>query len=157
MKLCTKILIRLLLTMPALAVLLFCLNFESRADDGRQILIAMQQSEYKSAIAETLTATLEKKQVQCEVNSLSALNRLKEDDWDAVIILHAVKMNRIKQSVKNYLKNVRDPEKVVLLTTTGSGEPWPGDLEIDTITSASKKEGVEEIAEEIMMRLPFLR
>ncbi len=118
-------------------------------DSGRKILIATQGSEYKNLMVDTLTSRLEGEDVYISVIDISGLSEIGQKDWDAEIIIHTTEGYRLPEVVKEYLGRVENPDEVLLLITSGSGEWKPEDCKVDVLTSASKVADISELANRI--------
>ncbi len=104
-----------------------------------KVLIASQGSEFKEAVVGGLTRHFEDRPVYLRVIDVSGLASIQEQDWDGLLLIHTTERSRLQSDVKKYLDRAQDLDKVVLLTTSGSGE-WATDrYDVDVITSASKR------------------
>jgi len=129
-------------------------SFEVNSPELEQkVLIASQGSGFKNALVKSLTEHLGEKQIYIKVVDVSALEGVNEDDWDAVVLIHTTEKWKLQPDVKEYLDRVKDLSKVILLTTSSSGEWKTEDYNIETITSASKMSGVKSLAAKILTRL----
>jgi hypothetical protein len=133
---------------------------DSRAEDGNRtpkVLIAYQESDFKTAVVEGLESALQERAVYCEKASVSALRRVDDSEWDAIVIVQTVKMGSANGKVKKYLDGTSDLDKVVLVTTAGSGDWSADEWGIDCITSASKMEEMGDITAYVLQRLDTIR
>ena len=103
-----------------------------------KVLIASQKSTFKESIINNLTQQLGEGKFFIEQIAVSKLSKIDRAEWDAIIILQAVKMGKINAHVKKYLDNSPSLNKTILITTYGSGVPEIGDYDIDAITCASQ-------------------
>jgi hypothetical protein len=126
------------------------------ADMGKKVLIATQGSEYKSLMVDTLTTRLKGEDVYISVIDISGLNAINQKDWDAEVIIHSTERYRLPEPVKEYLGRIENPDEVMLLITSGSGEWKPEDCKVDIITSASKVADISEIANSIVAKVDSL-
>lgn len=120
------------------------------------ILIASQDSDFKDAVVARITSTLDLLQLSYKVTDVSTLKKVDEDEWDAIVIVQTVKMGKINKHVRRYLDDALDLDKIVLVTTAGSGDPRTDAWDVDTITCASKMEELENILEQVLMRLEMI-
>jgi hypothetical protein len=125
-------------------------------DETPCIFIAYQSSDFKDALLENITSALNAQTLYYEVAGVSALNKIDEKEWDAIIIVQRVKMGKINSHVRRYLDGAQDMDKIVLVTTAGSGDPRTDAWDIDTITSASKMNELDEIVESVLSRLEMI-
>lgn len=159
-----KILKRVLIVLGSLVILMvimfgvyFLINrqgvaepFEvGSADMSKKILIASQGSNFKDLMVDTLTARLEGEDVYISVIDISKLNEINQEDWDAQIIIHTTEAYKLPDPVKEYLQEIENPEEVMLLITSGSGEWKPEACEVDILTSASKVADIPGFANSI--------
>lgn len=119
------------------------------ADMSKKILIASQGSEFKDLMVDTLTSRLKGKDVYISVIDISKLNQINQEDWDAEIIIHTTEGYRLPEPVKEYLGRIENPNEVMLLITSGSGEWKPEASEVDILTSASKVADIPGFANSI--------
>jgi hypothetical protein len=118
-----------------------------------RLLIASQGSDFKDALVDSLTEYFEGRQVYLRVVDVSGLAEIQEEEWDALLLIHTTQGWRLQPDVKKYLDRATELKKVVLLTTSGSGE-WRADgYEVDIITSASKMSEMKSVRNEILQRL----
>ena len=114
---------------------------------GKKILIASQGSEYKNLMVDTLTARLKGQDVYIRVIDISGLKEISEEDWNAEIIIHTTEGYRLPDPVKEFLGRVENPDEVLLLITSGSGEWKPEGCKVDILTSASRVNDIPEKAD----------
>ena len=125
-------------------------------DLTHKVLIASQGSDFKDALVESLITYLEKKQVYIKVVDVTTLAGVDEDEWDAVVLIHTTEQWKLQPDVKAYLDRTQDLSKVVVLTTSGSGDWKTEDYDIDVLTSASKSEELPALVNEMLSRLDLL-
>ena len=129
-------------------------SFEvNRPDLKQKVLIITQGSKFKDALVSHLIEQLKQKPVYIKVIDATALSGVKEEDWNAVVLINTCEMGKLQPDVKNYLTQAKNFNKVVLLTTSGSGDWKPKDVAVDSISSASKKEHVPSLSANILARL----
>jgi hypothetical protein len=119
----------------------------------KRVLIASQSSDFKNSIVKLLQEEMKDSGIQFTVEDVSALGKVKEGEWHAIVIVHAVKMGKINKRVKRYLDSVDDFSKVIVLTTYGNRDPVPHMYGIDSISAASKKEQVQTLTSYLKNRL----
>ena len=121
-----------------------------------RVFIAAQSSKFKDALLANITTSLDSQSVSYEVAEVSALKMIDEEDYNAVVIIQYVKAGRINSHVRRFLDRTQSMNKIVLVTTAGSGNPKTDAWDIDTITSASKMDELVEITEKVLSRLEAL-
>ena len=122
----------------------------------QRLLIATQGSPFKKAVVTGLVEQLRQRPIYIKVIDVSLLAAVNEADWTALVLLHTWESWRPPLVVKHFLRRINVPEKVVVLTTSGSGEEK---IEgVDAITASSEMEAVPVVVEGVMGRLnPLLR
>jgi hypothetical protein len=119
----------------------------------RKVLIASQGSDFKGAVVESLTTLLKERPVYLRVIDVTTLADVDESEWNAVVIIHTTERGRLQPDVKGYLDRVENLGKVVLVTTSGSGEWRTADYDIDVITSASRDSEIPSVLHSIASQL----
>ncbi len=116
-----------------------------------KVLIATQGSAFKDSIVAGVLAHLEPRQVYAKVIDLSSLPSVREADWNAIVVIHTWEMEKPPAQAKAFLERVRDPRKVVVLSTSGAGiSKMQG---VDAISSASEMIDVPKRVTEINSRI----
>ena len=122
-----------------------------RAD--QRVLIATQRSEFKEAVVSRVVEDLEKDRFYVKVIDLERLEHEPAKDYDAIVVVNTCKAWRLTGGASKFVKAFPDKDRVVLLTTAG-GEDWkPKSVEVDAITSASKDQKADPVAEDIVARV----
>lgn len=122
----------------------------------RKVLIASQGSEFKNALVKGLITKLEQKQIYIKVLDVTVLSEMSEDEWDAVVLIHSVEINKLQPDVKAFLDRAHDLDKVILINTSGPGTWKTDDYDVDIISSASNKEELSVLTKDILERLDVL-
>jgi hypothetical protein len=119
----------------------------------RRVLIATQRSEFKEAVVSRVVEDLEKDLCYVKVIDLKRLEDEPATDYDAIVVVNTCKAWRLTGDASKFVKAFPDKDRVFLLTTAG-GEDWkPKAVEVDAITSASKDQKADPVAEEIVSRV----
>lgn len=122
---------------------------------GYRLLIASEKSEFKDAIDQEVSQSLEK---TCTIHHrrIEQLNvsDFKSDSYDAIIIMDSLKSwAKLNHKTRHMLEATDDKKKIVLLMTTGD-DNWKFSYhDIDAITSASSMEKTEDVAGQILYRV----
>jgi hypothetical protein len=122
-------------------------------EQEQNVLIASQGSSFKDALIESLVTHLKDKEVYIKVIDVTTLQDIKENEWNALVMIHTTENWKLQSDVKNYLDQAEDLGKVVLVTTSGFGEWRTKDYDIDVITSASRTEELPALIGTITTRL----
>jgi hypothetical protein len=125
-------------------------------DNAARIFIAKQSSKFKDALLENITSHLDQQSVSYEVEDVSALKKLNEEEYEAIVIIQYVKAGRINGNVRRYLDKTEHMDMIVLVTTSGSGDPKTDAWDVDTISTASEMSDVDKIARTVLSRLERL-
>ena len=141
-----------------------CSGEQSRADAEHQlaqdnaarVFIAKQSSKFKDALLENITSNLDEQSVSYQVEDISALKKFNEEEYEVIVIIQYVKAGRINGNVRRYLDKTEHMDKIVLVTTSGSGDPKTDAWDVDTISTASEMSDVEKIARTVLSRLERL-
>jgi hypothetical protein len=116
---------------------------------AQRVLIATQRSEFKEAVVSKIVEDLEKDLFYVKVIDLKRLEHEPATNYDAIVVVNTCKAWRLTGDASKFVKAFPDKDKVVLLTTAG-GEDWkPKSVEVDAITSASKEQKSDPVADEI--------
>ncbi len=119
----------------------------------QRVLIATQGSEFKEAVVSRVVEDLEKDLCYVKVIDLKRLEHEPATDYDAIVVVNTCKAWRLTRGASKFVKEFPDKDKVVLLTTAG-GEDWkPKSVEVDAITSASKEQKTDPVADEISRKI----
>jgi hypothetical protein len=104
-------------------------------------------------LVDTLTSHLAEELVYMKVIDITGLGHINEDDWDALVLIHTTERSKPPADVNAYLGRVHDLSKVIVVTTSGSGEWKSEDYDVDVMTSASKTEELPGMVKHIVARL----
>ncbi len=119
----------------------------------RRVLIATQRSEFKEAVVSRVVEDLEKDLCYVKVIDLKRLEDEPATDYDAIVVVNTCKAWRLTGDASKFVKAFPDKDRVFLLTTAG-GEDWkPKAVEVDAITSASKDQKADPVADEISRKV----
>lgn len=132
-------------------------SFEVNTPDlPKRVLIATQGSQFKDALVAALVGQMRERPVYIKVIDVSLLPRVDESEWNAVVLIHTWENWKPQLDAKRFLRRVKAPEKVVVLTTSAEGgEKMEG---VDAITASSRLDAVPDYADKIVTRLePLLR
>ena len=122
----------------------------------KKVLIATQGSTFKDAVVAAVVKEVGYQRVFIKVIDVSGLGSVDEDRWNAVVLIHTTEAWKLQPDVERFLARMEHPEKVILVTTSGSGE-WKTDkFDIDTITAASGPAEEASVANEIIGRVKAL-
>ena len=120
---------------------------------AQRVLIASQGSDFKNAIVESLTTHLQEQQLFIKVIDVTSLGTIEEDEWDALVFIHTTEQWKLQPDVKAYLDQTKNLNKVILVTTSGSGDWKTKDYDIEALTSASRTEELATLIPRILAQL----
>ena len=87
--------------------------------------------------------SLKKQSIYIKVMDVSVIYEVTEEMWQALIIINTCEVGKMHSEVRHYLFQAKELNKVILFTTSGSGNWKPEDSSIDSISSASKMTQVD--------------
>jgi hypothetical protein len=127
---------------------------------SRRVLIAGEQTDFKSHVVEAMIAKLGTKQWYFRIIGLDQLAQQDTGQYGAILLLAGYRAGRIDERVASFLEKDPTDPKIVVFYTRGTEDPMPErskpDLRVDAISSASKKDREElragELAELIEKR-----
>ena len=134
-------------------ILLLCTTGLTLYAGEARVLIANQGSEFKDAVVEKLQDEMQESGISFTVQKLNTLGRVNQEEWDAIVIIHAVKIGSINKNVERFFNRIDDYSKVIVCTTCGEKDVVPETYGVDSITAASKKEEVSALTQQIEKRL----
>lgn len=140
-------------TIMIVFILLLCTAGLTLYAGEAPVLIANQGSEFKDVVVENLRDEMRESSISFTVQKLNTLGRAEPEEWDAVVILHAVKIGSINKNVERFFNRIDDYSKVIVCTTCGDKDMVSEKYGIDSITAASKKEEVSTLTQQIEKRL----
>ncbi len=119
--------------------------------DGADVLIATQGSKFKDAMVSGLLDHLKQRSAHVQVLDVTALPGINEADWDALVVIHTWEAGKPPAAVRTFVKRVQQRDKLIVLTTSGSGDSR---LEgVDAISTASKMADVPAQLSEVTKRV----
>jgi hypothetical protein len=124
----------------------------TRAEAEYKVLIASQGSKFKNALVESVTTHLGEK-ATIHVIDVTTLPEVNEAEWDAVVLIHTTEQWKLQPDVKSFLERATDLHKIILVTTSGSGDWKTDDYDVDIITSASKTDELPSLMQEILSKI----
>jgi hypothetical protein len=118
---------------------------------GPSVLVATQGSPYKEAVTRGLVARLEPRPAHLQVVDVSELPPVRERDWDALVVMFSWERWRPEPHARAFIEKCSNPGKLVVLTTSGSGDRRMAG--VDAVTSASELVRVDADAAELARRV----
>lgn len=121
----------------------------------KQVLIAIEASDFKTAVAARVAEALRHDGYEVTTIKLDRLTADAVPAYHAIVVLNTCRAWRPTGTVRKFLKQLDDTSrnKVVVLTTADSGECAPGTTGIDAISSASKKINVDNVSQTLIEKV----
>ena len=145
----------LLITITISILLVGCLtkDMENRelgnpASPGK-ILIAGVMSEFKQQVIKRVTEKIGKDKYYIKITGLDNLKKEDTSMYSAIVLINVLMAGQLDGRIKNFLNADPDNDKVIIFTTTGGGINYKPPA-VDSISSASKSELVEQKADELV-------
>ena len=135
-----------------LAVLLIALT--AAALPARTVLIATENTAYKRNLVEVLKEKLEAEDIDVVVidHQRDRLDAVNPEEYDAVYVLNSGAQARVRPVVLEWLSQVADNDDNVILHTT-QRTVWTPPVEVDSITSASRRSNIGTVTDDIVSRI----
>ena len=121
-----------------------------------KVLIASQGSNFKTQLVDKLVNSLKNQSVYIKLTDVTRLSTVDIDGWNAIVIINTCEGGIMQKDVSNFLDNNKDTNKIILLTTSGSGIWQPKDIKIDSISSASRKQDINKINEYLYNKINLI-
>ena len=161
LKLISKILVALIVLLVCAFIIYYLIfsqeviePFEVNSPDlETKVLIGSQGSDFKHALLKELTERIGRKNIYIKIIDVTILSGIKEESWDAIILINTIEWYKLQKDVRIFLNSVQATDKIIMLATSGDGDMKPKKCRIDTITSASKLNKVDEKFEIILSKL----
>ena len=120
-----------------------------------RVLIATQSSEFKEDIVAKIIKAFEKEPVYIRIIGIQKLKHESVDDFQAIIIIDTCIAWRMSDAAANFIKKIksREKEKIILLSTADDEDWLPEKAGVDAVTSASKPDKSNQIANIIIKRI----
>lgn len=124
---------------------------EFNEQESTHLLIASQDSEFKSGLADSLIQALIDKPIHIKLIDVTQLDEVDATAWDAFVIIHTWEYFKPEKNTRSFVKSLVDKDKLVLVTTSADGKL--GMKNIDGISCASYLDQQQAINAKIMERL----
>jgi hypothetical protein len=119
----------------------------------QRVLIATQGSPFKDALVTGIVDHLKLKAAYANVIDVTALPTIREGDWSAIVVLHTWEIGKPPPDVLKFLQRTNDKAKVLVLSTSGSGQGKIQMTGVDAISSASVMSEVPQRLTSVITRL----
>ncbi len=125
----------------------------NKPDNNTHILIATQGSKFKEKLVEKVIGNFNNKKVYIKGIDVSLLNNININDWHSILIINSIESGKLEKNVEKFIQKNITEEKIVLVTTSGSGKWKSDDYEIDSISTASKINKLESLSRVILEKI----
>jgi hypothetical protein len=123
----------------------------SEAPPEKRLLLVAQGTDYKKEVMTLLQDYYKEKGVFTEVIEFGKLSTVKENEWNAIVILQTWEDFDPQPEIINLVNKANPKDKVIVLTTSDTGEEKLSG--VDAISSASMKMMASYAAEKIVARV----
>jgi len=120
---------------------------------NERVLIATQGSEFKNDVVQRLAEKLSARDIYIKITDVSNLDSIDSDAWADIVILNSNIADKMNTSVRTFLNRVGPSDSIIVITTSGWGDFVPPNLEVDGITTASRLNETEKMANRIFHAL----
>lgn len=120
---------------------------------SEKILIATQGSSYKNEVVQRLAEKLSTREVYIKITDVSNLDSIDPQAWSNIVILNTSIANKVNSHVRRFLDMIGSSDKIIVITTSGGGDFTPPNLEVDGITTASRLNETEKMANRIFQMI----
>ena len=116
-------------------------SFEVNSSElHNKVLIASQGSDFKMNLVSSIVDDLRDREVYIKVIDVADLKNVKEETWNAIVIIHTWEYNQPQKDASNFIDGAINPENLIIIGTSGSG-----DLRIKGIDGMSSASMMSEI------------
>jgi len=121
----------------------------------KKLLIASRNSDFKSAIVQRVVDAYRKQPVYIKIIGINDLHLEDATRYSAVLVINTSMGWKIDRKVASYLDKYGALNSIVVLTTSAGGDILPDTRYrgIDAIASASRKENIESVADDIIVKI----
>jgi hypothetical protein len=121
----------------------------------RKVLIASRAGAYKTALVEKIKKAFKNDSVYVKCIGLSRVLNESADDYNAIVLINTCMAWDWDRNVFKFLKSRKDARKVIVLTTSGSGDWVPNKKKwaVDAVASASVKSNTDGVSGEIVLKI----
>jgi len=112
-------------------------------ESDKKVLILTQVGDFKKGIIDSVIN--EFGDLYFKVIDLKDSEVIMTDEFDVIILFNTLKMAKAEKAALAFIENLKDKNKLLFITTTGSMEDFNPALEgVDSISGASKPERKEK-------------
>jgi hypothetical protein len=143
-----------ILLLTAVAASAFANRSEGNPNGRYKVLIATESTSYKNQLVEVLIKKLNDGNVSITVvdHMNGGLKGVDPTLFNAVFITNSGAQAKVRPEVMNWLRSVKAIDDNVILHTTQTTN-WRPPVEVDSITSASQRNNIEKLSDDIVTRI----
>ena len=132
-------------------LLILCTGFAAAKN---KVLIIKEDTPYKKALVAELIDAIEGGDTAVTVvdHRKESIDDIDPADYDAVFITNSGAQAQVRPKVLAWLRSVSDRDENIIIHTTQINE-WTPPVEVDSITSASKRRNIDSLVEDIVQRI----
>lgn len=121
---------------------------------AQTVLIAKEDTSYKKALVGELTGKLESEGFTVEVidHKRGELENVDPGDYAVVYVTNSGAQARVRPQVLDWLASIRGNDSNVIVHTTKINE-WDENLNVDSLSSASRRSNIDDVTDDIMRRI----
>lgn len=121
---------------------------------AQTVLIAKENTSYKKTLVKTLVEKLETDNITVTIidHKDGELTGVDPAEYDAVYVLNSGAQAKVRPAVLTWLNSIRGKDSNVILHTT-QRTVWTPEVEVDSVTSASKKSNIDEVTDDVVLRI----
>ena len=119
------------------------------------ILIATSKSDFKQAVVEKITTSLNELNCKSKIVKLKELKTEPVENYDVIIILNSIWVFRMNKNVRKFFKNIEEIHRSkIILISTAQDKGWKTKEQgIFAITSASRDKKVDTVADSVLSKI----
>ncbi len=121
----------------------------------QKVLISSRESEFKTSIIQRIIDAFRDKNVYIKIIGIEDLKYEDANLFSAVVIINTSMAWQIDRKVEAFLNRFGRSNSIIVLTTSQGGDILPelNNLNIDAISSASKKVAIMPVSDKIILKL----
>ena len=110
-----------------------------------KILLATQDTKFKEQVLKQLEQDYQNKPVFFQIIDVKDISTFDPGNWHKILIFNAIESDKISETGENFVNQYSNTNKIILIATSGSGKWEKNNLNIDTLTVASKQENLNKV------------
>lgn len=124
---------------------------DSKAEN--RILIASQGSEFKNSLVEKLIDEFKDSDNFLSVIDCTELEKENHEYWDAIIIIHTMQIHKMPKEAQLFLAEEKDLSRIMLVSTSGGGDDFVTDFDVDAISTPSRASVTPQIIDWVSVKV----